>query len=330
MLSVAPYHRKVRDHFKQQRKVWDFFAAAGTHQPPFRPDITSLLLGEEELLAFNTHEQARTQLLSLLDGELEVTDRILTAIAGAPADAGNAAYSETARLFRLYTAVYCDREALAVLGEPTPVISMLSKVAPAEAPVRTRALQCWQEKKEAAEPEIIEMIEGIPELHRLDIFSQTELAGLTRELLSYYLAPEWCQTAPVIQLARQYFPNLFEESAGTERVPRSAPVPATEPVPGSAPASDTEAVPGPEPVPDTGPVSNAMPASDRERINQMAAKMAPAHPGIKEYFAYVLLDFVLADPSLKEKSSQRATQLAGEMQLSAVYEPIANIVLKKD
>lgn len=318
MLSVASYHRKVRDHFKQQRKVWDFFAAAGTHQPPFRPDITSLLLGEEELLAFNTHEMARTQLLSLLDGELEVTDRILMAIAGAPAGAGNAAYSETARLFRLYTAVYCDREALAVLGESTPIISMLSKVAPAEAPVRTRALQCWQEKKEAAEPEIIEMIEGIPELHQLDIFSQTALAGLTRELLSYYLAPEWCQTAPVIQLARRYFPDLFREQAGTERVPGSEPVPATEPVPGSAPASDTEAVSGPEPAPTP------------ERINQMAAKMAPAHPGIKEYFAYVLLDFVLADPSLKEKSSQRASQLAGEMQLSAVYEQIANFVLKKD
>jgi hypothetical protein len=283
-----PYHLKVRDHFKQQRKIWDFFAIAGTGSASFQPDTQKP--GEEEELveeeAFIAHTSARAQLLSLADGELEVTDRIITAIAAN--DSSTPSYRETARLFRLYTEIYCDRGALVVLGDITPVINMLLKVAPAEAPVRTQALRCWFEKKEAAEPEIARMIEGLPELDRLDIFSQKELADLTQDVLLYYLGPKWFQSALVIRLARQYFPDLFgEQPVVREERPASR---------GNQPALSPE---------------------------QIAAKIAAAHPSVKEYFAWLLLDFARVDPSLKEGSSGRAMQLAEEMQLSAVYDGIA-------
>src|SRR5882757_5019272 len=59
------------------------------------------ILNEEELLALITHELAHVKLNSLLNGELETSDRIIMAIANSPDS--EAAHYETARLFRLYT-----------------------------------------------------------------------------------------------------------------------------------------------------------------------------------------------------------------------------------
>ncbi|HWK06179.1 MAG TPA: M48 family metalloprotease [Puia sp.] len=389
MLSVAlPYHLKVRDHFSEQRKTWDFFTATGTgsaqqasyktdllkntykFQPEtdlfiydkiafakeklglsalqvtayqaqyandlnasityfdqeaqlvFSGDLTQRLNGDE-LLAVIAHELAHVKLFSLLNGELEVADRIITAIANnnTGGAASVAPYYETARLFRLYTEIYCDRAALAVLGDPVPVINMLLKIATGLATVdaesyskqaeeifsaspdtlaatpthpenfiRTRALGLWFEKQEAAEPEIARMIEGLPDLDRLDIFSQKELAALTRDFLSYYLRPKWFQSPLVISLARQYFPDH----------PWEGPV-----------------------APRTQPVGQGRKDDDEGRPGLIAAKIAAAHASVKEYFAYLLLDFALADPSLEEIPSGRAFQLAEEMQLSEVYDLIA-------
>jgi hypothetical protein len=147
--------------------------------------------------------------------------------------------------------------------------------------IRTQALRRWHEKKEAAEPEIVRMIEGLPELDRLDIFAQKELAALTRDFLLYYLSPKWFQSTLVTSLAREYFPDLsWDQPPRPDRQEAQAP-------------------------------------------DQIAAKIASAHPSIKEYFAYLLLDFVLVDPSLEEIPFGRALQLAEEMQLSAVYDGIA-------
>ena len=290
----------------------------------FSGDLTQRLSGEE-LLAVIAHELAHIKLYTLADGELEVADRIITAIDNN--NNSSAPYYETARLFRLYTEIYCDRGALAVLGDTTPVINMLLKIAtglpvvhaesyrqqaeeifsasPAtrsvtgthpENFIRTHALRLWFEKKEAAEPEITRMIEGLPELDRLDIFSQKELAGLTRDFLLYYLRPKWFQSTLVTSLARQYFQDLYE---GRPAAPVSGQGQMVFPEGDSA---GNSSVLGPE---------------------QIAVKLAGVHSSVREYFAYLLLDFVLVDPSLEEIPSGRAFQLAEEMQLSAVYDPIA-------
>ena len=57
----------------------------------------------------------------------------------------------------------------------------------------------------------------------------------------------------------------------------------------------------------------------RERL---VDTLTGAHSSIRDYFAYVLLDFALADPTLEEMPAGRAFEFAGEMQLTAAYDPI--------
>ncbi len=293
-------------------------------------------LNEEELLAVIAHELTHVRLYTVLNGDLEVADRIITSIANhrdgdMPRSAGKeysgnmppfpqssydwpsagasmTPYVETARLFKLYTEIYCDRGAYAVLGDPVPVITMLLKLATgltnvnaesysqqaeaifsakpgtkSDTPthpenfIRTRALRLWHEQREAATAAITRMIEGLPGLDQLDLFTRQQLSDLTREFLQEYLRPEWIRSTLVIALERQYFPD----KAGS---------------------------PGRE-------------SGTREPV-QLQETIASLHPDIRTYFGYVLLDFALVDPSLEDMPAGRAFEFAGEMQLSDVYDTI--------
>jgi Zn-dependent protease with chaperone function len=248
-------------------------------------------LNEEELLALIARQLMHVRLYTLLNGDLEVADRIITSIANHRDSEGDyagkrlsggaslAPYAETARLFKLYTGIYCDRGAYAVLGDPAPVITMLLKLATGlvtvnaerENFIRTQALRLWHEQGEDAAAAIRQMIEGVPDLDRLDLFAQQELSDLTRQFLQEYLRPGWMRSTLVTALERQYFPEGGDRNRG--------------------------------------------PAQLQEVI-------AGLHPDIRTYFGYVLLDFALADPSLEDMPAGRAFEFAGEMQLSDVYDAI--------
>ena len=240
-------------------------------------------LNETEMLAVIAHELSHVRLYTLLDGELEVADRIITAIAN---HAGNsdAPYYETARLFKLYTEIFCDRGAYAVVGDADAVITGLLKIATGLSEVkvedypnfiRTRALRLWHEQQDQAEPVITRMIEGLTDLDRLDLFTQASLYELTRIFLLGLLQPEALRSVLVLGLAHQYFSGL----------------------------------------------SWAVPAEDdlRERLD---AALAGSQPSIHDYFSYLLLDFALADPALEGLLLGRTLVFAEEVRLSAVYEPI--------
>lgn len=282
------------------------------------------LLDEQELSALIAHELAHIKFYSLLEGDLEITDRIITALAGSP-DSG-ASHYETARLFRLYKEIYCDREAYGVLGEDGPIITMLLKLATGlevvhaesyirqaeeifsgdgavqssslthpEDFIRTRALHLWHEQQAGdptgtngdAGPAIAQMIEGIMELDRLDVLAQAVLSGMTRELLTGYLRPEWFRTPVVVALAHQYFPDLEVGRAGEGEVGR---------------AKESWAV-------------------FAETLKSFLAG-AGAHQSVREYFAYVLLDLALADPDLEDGPLGHALSLAETLGLTPVLEPI--------
>lgn len=373
MLTVLSYHQKVKDHFKQQSKTWDYFATTKNKEDQllqfktellkntykFDPatehfiydkvkivkeklDLQNLpvtvyqaqytdelnasivylsneayivfsgpitkLLDEEELLAVLAHELTHIKLYSMLDGHLEVADRIITAIANNYSS--EASYFETARLFRLYTEIFCDRGAYTVLEKTGPVITSLVKVSTGldkvnaesyvnqadeifsantttktsgvshpENFIRAKAIQLWHDKKEVAEEEIIKMIEGISDLDQLDIFRQKELTQLTRNFLQLFLKPKWFQSTMVISQAKQYFPDFtWDEKA----------------------------------------VLN----------EKLIETIGSAHQSVKDYLGYILLDFALVDKTLEEIPSGWAFQFAEDMQLRDSYDTIIKKELK--
>jgi hypothetical protein len=367
MLTPLPYHRQVRDYFRQQTKTWDYFALAKNKEEQLNEFKTELLkntykfdpvadqgiyskidlaknklglielpvtvyqaqyteelnaaivylnreahivfsgpvitlLTEEELLAVLAHELTHIKLYSLLDGELEIADRIITAIANN--HSSEAAYYETARLFRLYTEIFCDRGALLVTGNHEPVITSLVKmstglhqvqaetylrqadeifaadaktrsagVSHPENFIRAKALQLWHNQADEAEKTVGNMVEHTIELDRLDIFQQQEMAILTRRFLQLFLKPRWIQTTLVIGLARQYFADFTWDEAAV------------------------------------------LDASFIEKLTGL-------HSSIKDYLAYVLFDFVMADPSLEQVPAGWAFQFAEDAQLKEQLDAI--------
>lgn len=260
------------------------------------------LLTEDELLAVLAHELTHVKLYSLLEGELEVADRIITAIANN--HSSEAAYYETARLFRLYTEIFCDRGALMVTGSYEPVITSLVKMSTglqqiqaesylrqadeifaADAKIRSaglshpenfiraKAIQLWHNQATDVEKTVSDMVQHNIELDRLDIFQQQEMTALTRRFLQLFLKPKWIQSTLVISLARQYFADFaWDETA----------------------VLDAEFV---------------------EKLNGF-------HSSIKDYLAYVLFDFVMVDPSLEQVPAGWAFQFAEDAQLKEQLDAI--------
>ncbi len=266
------------------------------------------LLNDHELLAVIAHELTHIKLYTAVSGDAEVADRIVTAIANSPDS--EPSYYETARLFRLYTEIYCDRGAYLVCGDPAPAITSLVKVATGlhevnadnyckqaeeifaldhntrtqtvshpENFIRARSLQLWHNQKESAEPAIIKMIEGVTEIDQLDIFKQRELADLTLEILHLYLKPKWFRTTLVMSQAKQYFSTF----ASNEKIVLT---------------------------------------------NTLLNNLEQAHESVKEYFSYLLLDFALIDPALEDVPFGWAFQFAEDIYLKEAFDSVVKKEMK--
>ena len=260
------------------------------------------LLDENELLAVLAHELTHVKLYSTLQGELETAERIIMAIAGNYHS--EPAYYETARLYRLYTEIYCDRGAYTVVGDTAPVITSLVKIATGldkvsaesyakqaeeifstaigvkaatvshpENFIRARAIQLWHEKKEAAEDEIIKMIEGSTDLDQLDVFKQKELLQFTRKFMQSLLKPNWFRSTLVTSLAKQYFADFsYDEDVTLDE--------------------------------------------------QFVETISDSLPSIKDYLGYIMLDFALVDGALEQIPFGWAFQFAETIQLAAIFDAI--------
>jgi hypothetical protein len=259
-------------------------------------------LSVEELRAILAHELAHYLLWERQDGALLVADQMLTAMASHPR--AELSHQESARLFRLYLEVHCDRAALAVSSDPLIAISSLIKVQTGlvdaqaesylrqseeifgqaeikteglthpESFIRARALKLWADGGAAADAEIARMIEGPLELGRLSLLRQRRLSDITRRVLLQFLQPGWLHTEALLAHARLFFTDLD---------------------PTQADASDPS----------------------------LKDDLAGASDSVRRYLGYLLLDLATIDRNLEQAPLAAAVRLSGELGFAETFLTLA-------
>lgn len=270
----------------------------------FSGQILRLLSGDE-LLSVIAHELSHVRLFTVENSEFEVAGRIITSIANDTRSED--VFIETARLFRLYMELYCDRGSLIVTENIETVLSCLiklntglEKVSVAsylkqvdeilsldqsksedqthpENYIRVKALNLWHQEPSKADPMIGKMIEGELNLNFLDVFKQEELQKITFEVISIILKPKWMRSTANLSLAQQY---QFDFA----------------------------------------------PKNDVEITDQLTNTIQGASKSVKEYLSFILLDFALVDPALEDLPMGVGFQLAENLGLKDQF----NEAVKKE
>ena len=226
--------------------------------------------------------------------------QILAAMTNDPA--AETAHVASARLFNLYTEVYCDRGSYRVDGDLASSITALVKIETGttdvsadsylrqteeifskghprsegvthpETFIRAKALKVWAEQPGLAAEEIVRVIEGPPSLDELDLLGRQRLSGLTRRLIAAFLRPEWLRTESVLAHARLFFDDFKWE-----------------------------------------PVE----------IARLAADLKIGDAKMTDYYGYVLLDFAVADRDLEEAPLAAALLLSDDLGLGDRFRQLA-------
>lgn len=192
-------------------------------------------LNDEELLATIAHEIGHLYLLSIEDKEYEIAERIITTIAND--FRAEIEYVNTARKFNLFTELFCDRISYKVTGNIDSVISALVKITTRleevsvasyikqaeeiltkdvkskgishpEVFIRTRAIDLFSRKEDDFESKIINLIEDLIDIDKLDLFEQSLIYELSLSIVERFIKPNWIQSDTILALARQYHPDI--------------------------------------------------------------------------------------------------------------------------
>jgi hypothetical protein len=258
-------------------------------------------LNQDELLALLAHELSHVLLYTIENGDFEITSRIITAIGNDYRSED--AFTESSRLFSLFTELYCDIGALAVCESPDVVISTLVKIETGldkisaesylkqadeilakietgssgdshpESFIRAKALDLYVKDPTGSYQKISDLILGRDNLFRLNIFSKAEIHDVTRELIQLVMKPKWMQS----ELNKAHYQQYFKDFK-----------------------TDSSNVLGPE----------------------LKARLKSGTSSMKEYYCYVMLDFALCDAEISEPASGLILDLAEQMELEEILKKL--------
>ncbi|MGH7134293.1 MAG: M48 family metalloprotease [Pirellulales bacterium] len=266
--------------------------------------LTSTLTTAEVKAVFG-HELAHRLLWEKWHGDYRIAAHTLDALANDPA--ATPVYAATARLFSLYTELFCDRAAWLVTQDLTATVSTLVKVSTEltdvsadsylrqadeifsqedartegvshpETYIRARALRLWTEQGDEATGAISAMLEGPLSLDGLDLLGQKRVAALTRRLVDQLLSPSWFQSERILAHTRGFFEDYTAPPAG---------------------------------------------AAD----DALTLDLATCDKALQDYYCYLLLDFATVDRDLEELPLAAALVLSKRLALTDRFK---EIVLKE-
>ncbi len=234
----------------------------------------------EELKVILAHELSHVVLYNIENGDYQCTERIISAITDdirSPLS-----YFETARLFSLYTELFCDYGAYLVCQDRDLVISTLIKVhtglknvfaseyleqineifekdksrsiqeSHPEMYFRAKSLELLCNDFEKGKIDIAPLIEGKPKISELDVFSQKKWQQETLNFIQLILSPAFMHSALTNNLAKSYFNEFIQSEI------------------------------------------------DTQKFNQLKSKIEMATNSMKDYFSFILLDFTMVDQEIYE------------------------------
>ena len=258
-------------------------------------------LQSDELQALLVHELAHHELLTIENGDYLVVEHILQAMMAD--QAADTPHVRTWRSHRLWTELFCDRRAVDVTQQPDACICALVKmetglkdvsaasyldqaneiladgqivmgsegITHPEMFMRARAVQLWDDDPLAADVAIHEMIHGPLQLKTLDLMQQQELRMLTEQFVRTFLQPKWLQTELMLGHAHRFL--------DTKGVVAKSSVAKLLTLTTHTEQSDT---------------------SDESFAERLVLPLQKCDVQLKDFFCYVLLDFVTCDPDLEE------------------------------
>lgn len=265
------------------------------------------LLNDDEMMALIAHELSHYLFYKIENEEFEITRRIVLALAND--HRSEDALVETARIFQLYTELFCDSGALKVCEDYKIVIQMLVKLntglshvnaesyldqakeiisndnssttntSHPESYIRCLALQMHAESNLEYLKKVEEMIEGVLDLNQLDIFNQVEMQEMTHQFLQIIVKPKWMNSAAILNLAAQYFQNFYKKE-------------------------------------------------DIYDMDEFSKELAKVHDSVKSYLCYVMLDFAKVDADLEQAPLAHTIEISELLDLKDEYEKLIRKELK--